>query len=37
MLPYQNLKEDGYEGITHVMSFELNSYGLYEMAGNIWE
>ena len=35
--PWQNLKEDGFEGTAPVGSFPANGYGLYEMAGNVWE
>ncbi|MFA0964390.1 formylglycine-generating enzyme family protein [Roseivirga sp. BDSF3-8] len=35
--PYANLLMDGYEGTAPVKSFEPNRYGLYDMAGNVWE
>ncbi len=35
--PYQNTGEDGYEGIAPVGSFPANGYGLYDMAGNVWQ
>ena len=35
--PWQNLKDDGFEGTAPVCSFPPNGYGLYDMAGNVWE
>jgi formylglycine-generating enzyme len=35
--PWQNLRIDGFEGTAPVKSFPPNGYGLYEMAGNVWE
>jgi sulfatase modifying factor 1 len=35
--PYQNTNLDGFLGTAPVKSFEKNGYGLYEMAGNVWE
>ncbi len=35
--PWQNLLEDRYEGTAPVMSFPPNAYGLFDMAGNVWE
>jgi formylglycine-generating enzyme required for sulfatase activity len=35
--PWQNQRLDGYEGTAPVGSFRANGYGLYDMAGNVWE
>jgi formylglycine-generating enzyme len=35
--PWQNLNTDGWEGTSPVKSFPANGYGLYDMAGNVWE
>ena len=35
--PWQNLKLDGYEGTSPAGAFPPNGYGLYDMAGNVWE
>ncbi len=35
--PWQNLLEDRYERTAPVKSFPANGYGLYDMAGNVWE
>jgi formylglycine-generating enzyme required for sulfatase activity len=35
--PYYNEKKDGYVTAALVRSFAPNGYGLYDMAGNVWE
>jgi sulfatase modifying factor 1 len=35
--PYENLAEDGFEGTSPVGAFPPNGYGLYDVAGNVWE
>ncbi len=37
MFPYQNEEKDGFYGSAPVKSFPPNHYGLYDMAGNVWE
>lgn len=34
--PYDNTKADGYERTSPVKAFSPNPYGLYDMAGNVW-
>ena len=35
--PWQNLVEDKYRGTSPVKAFPANGYGLYDVAGNVWE
>ena len=35
--PWQNLRLDGFEGTSPVGTFPANGYGLFDMAGNVWE
>lgn len=35
--PYENLREDGYEGTSPVDAFPPNDYGIHDMIGNVWE
>jgi len=35
--PWQNLLDDGYEWTAPVGTFAPNGYGLYDMAGNVWQ
>lgn len=36
IFPYRNDKKDGYEATSPVGTFPPNAYGLYDMAGNVW-
>jgi formylglycine-generating enzyme required for sulfatase activity len=35
--PVQDLASDGYAGISPVAKYPPNGYGLYDMAGNVWQ
>ncbi len=35
--PYHNTAEDGFATLAPVKSFPPNGYGLYDMAGNVWQ
>jgi formylglycine-generating enzyme required for sulfatase activity len=35
--PWQNLLSDGFEGTSPVERFPPNGFGLFDMAGNVWE
>ncbi len=35
--PWQNLRTDGFERTAPVGAFPANGYGLYDMAGNVWQ
>lgn len=35
--PYNNLTDDGFEESAPVMTFPPNEFGLYDMAGNVWQ
>lgn len=37
VFPYKNTSQDGFERSAPVGSFAKNGYGLYDMAGNVWE
>jgi formylglycine-generating enzyme len=35
--PSENSRADGFEGTSPVKSYQPNGYGLYDVAGNVWE
>lgn len=37
IFPHFNTQKDGYEGLSPVRTYPPNAYGLYDMAGNVWE
>ncbi len=37
VFPNEDLGKDGFKGAAPVKSFPANGYGLYDMAGNVWE
>ncbi len=37
LFPYENTLKDGYSSTAPSKSFPANAYGLYDMAGNVWE
>jgi sulfatase modifying factor 1 len=37
VFPTQNTEDDGYAGTAPAKSFKSNGYGLYNVAGNVWE
>lgn len=37
MFPYEDRGEDGFRGTAPVMTYSANGFGLFDMAGNVWE
>ncbi|MFQ3341417.1 MAG: sulfatase modifying factor 1 [Flavobacteriaceae bacterium] len=37
LFPYNNRQLDGYYGTAPIASYPVNGYGLFDMAGNVWE
>ena len=37
LFPVRDIGEDGHAGVSPVRSYPPNGYGLYDMAGNVWE
>lgn len=37
LFPYKNTAKDGYQLTAPIKSYKPNGYGLYDMAGNVWE
>jgi formylglycine-generating enzyme required for sulfatase activity len=34
--PYKDIAEDGFAGTAPVMSYNADSHGIYDLAGNVW-
>jgi len=37
LFPWENLQEDGFEGVSPAGSFPPTGFGLFDMIGNVWE